>query len=84
MRDPRKEIVEAGYDVLADGFLAWSASIEDDPRERFLGSFADRLPNGARVLDLASTRSPRSGSRSSASASSGCSRRGRPGSRPAP
>ena len=52
MRDPRKEIVEAGYDVLADGFLAWSASIEDDPRERFLGSFAERLPNGARVLDL--------------------------------
>jgi SAM-dependent methyltransferase len=52
VRDPRKEIVEAGYDVLADGFLAWSASIEDDPRERFLGSFAERLPNGARVLDL--------------------------------
>jgi len=52
MADPRKQIVEAGYDQLGERYLAWAAAIEDDPRNRFVRDFSDRLPPGARVLDL--------------------------------
>jgi SAM-dependent methyltransferase len=52
VRDERKATVEAGYDALAERFLAWGARVEGDPRGRFLAAFAERLPDGAAVLDL--------------------------------
>ena len=50
--DERKRTVEAGYDALADRFGEWMARVEGDPWERFVDELADRLPEGARVLDL--------------------------------
>ena len=50
--DERKRTVEAGYDALADRFGEWMERIEGDPWERFVDELADRLPAGARVLDL--------------------------------
>ncbi|MFS8102832.1 class I SAM-dependent methyltransferase [Lentzea alba] len=47
-----KHVVEAGYDAIAARYLTWSASIADDPRLHYLAAFADRLPDGARVLEL--------------------------------
>ena len=44
--------VEAGYDALAARFGEWGARVEGDPWERFVDDLADRLPPGARVLDL--------------------------------
>jgi 2-polyprenyl-3-methyl-5-hydroxy-6-metoxy-1,4-benzoquinol methylase len=52
MTDERKTIVEAGYDAVADRYLAWIARIDGDPRDRFLDAFSERLPDGAAVLDL--------------------------------
>jgi SAM-dependent methyltransferase len=52
MSDPRKEIVEAGYDAMAERYLDWGRRVEGDPRARFLEEFSRRLPEGARVLDL--------------------------------
>ena len=50
--DERKRTVEAGYDALAERFGDWMARVEGDPWERFVDELADRLPAGARVLDL--------------------------------
>ena len=50
--DGRKRTVEAGYDALADRFGEWMAQVVGDPWERFVDELADRLPAGARVLDL--------------------------------
>jgi cyclopropane fatty-acyl-phospholipid synthase-like methyltransferase len=50
--DPRKKLVEAGYDELGERYAAWSARVEGDPRGRFLDDFTGRLAPGARVLDL--------------------------------
>jgi ubiquinone/menaquinone biosynthesis C-methylase UbiE len=50
--DDRKRIVGAGYDALADSFGEWMARVEGDPWARFVDELADRLPPGARVLDL--------------------------------
>ena len=50
--DERKQTVEAGYDALADRFGEWMARVEGDPWERFVDELADRLPEGARTLDL--------------------------------
>jgi SAM-dependent methyltransferase len=52
--DERKRTVEAGYDALAHRFGEWMAQVEGDPWERFVDQLADRLPAGARVLDLGS------------------------------
>jgi ubiquinone/menaquinone biosynthesis C-methylase UbiE len=52
VKDPRKKLVEAGYDAMADAYLGWAARIEGDPRARFLDEFTNRLADGARVLDL--------------------------------
>lgn len=52
MADERKRIVQAGYDAIAERFLAWIDDIEGDPRLRFLDEFMRRLPDGACVLDL--------------------------------
>lgn len=50
--EERKRTVEAGYDALAGRFGEWMARVEGDPWERFVDELADRLPAGARVLDL--------------------------------
>ncbi len=52
MEDGRKRIVASGYDRLAERYLEWGATIEGDPRDRMVADFADRLPGGARVLEL--------------------------------
>ncbi|MGD0273364.1 MAG: class I SAM-dependent methyltransferase [Gaiellaceae bacterium] len=52
MSDHEKMIVRAGYDAIAERYLAWSESVGNDPRARFFGELAGRLPDGARVLDL--------------------------------
>ncbi|MFD4670426.1 class I SAM-dependent methyltransferase [Lentzea sp. NPDC058450] len=47
-----KHIVENGYDVIAQRYVDWSAQITDDPRLRYLAEFDERLPDGAKVLEL--------------------------------
>lgn len=47
-----KRVVEAGYDAVAEHYLAWSARIADDPRLHYLAEFDRRLPDGAQVLEL--------------------------------
>jgi len=49
--DPR-EIVEAGYNVAADDYAHWVAGNVDPGRAKYLDLFCDRLPAGARVMDL--------------------------------
>jgi len=48
----RRQTVAAAYDELGARFSEWAARIEGEPLERFLGELCDRLPAGARVLDL--------------------------------
>jgi cyclopropane fatty-acyl-phospholipid synthase-like methyltransferase len=50
--DPRVELVARGYDEIADRFAAWRVAIEGDPTDRYLTDLAQRLPPGARVLEL--------------------------------
>lgn len=52
MGDPRKDIVQAGYDAMAERYVAWSHTTEGDPRDRFLSELGRRLREGAHVLDL--------------------------------
>ena len=52
MTDPRVEIVQRGYDSIADRFAAWRDEIEGDPRAEWARDLASRLPGGARVLEL--------------------------------
>ncbi|MDX8034453.1 class I SAM-dependent methyltransferase [Lentzea sp. BCCO 10_0856] len=47
-----KRTVEAGYDAMAERYLAWSAQIADDPRAHYLTEFDRRLDDGAKVLEL--------------------------------
>ncbi|MEU0884743.1 class I SAM-dependent methyltransferase [Lentzea sp. NPDC005914] len=47
-----KEIVEAGYDAMAEHYLTWSAQIADDPRLRYLEDFDSRLHDNAKILEL--------------------------------
>ncbi|KJK45436.1 methyltransferase type 11 [Lentzea aerocolonigenes] len=47
-----KEIVEAGYDAMAERYLTWSAEIADDPRLHYLDDFDSRLNDNARILEL--------------------------------
>lgn len=49
--DP-KDIVEAGYDRIADRHLAWIDEIRGDPRLRFLQELVARLPARPTLLDL--------------------------------
>jgi uridine kinase/predicted TPR repeat methyltransferase len=51
-KDARKRVVEAGYDEMAERYLAWGGQVEGDPRGRFLEEFAALLPSEARVLEL--------------------------------
>jgi SAM-dependent methyltransferase len=50
--DPRVEIVEAGYDRIADRFAQWRDRIEGDPRRKWAADLASRLADGAAVLEL--------------------------------
>jgi SAM-dependent methyltransferase len=50
--DPRTALVAAGYDAMIDTWEAWKAAIEDDPRAEWCGELLDRLPEGARVVEL--------------------------------
>jgi cyclopropane fatty-acyl-phospholipid synthase-like methyltransferase len=50
--DPRTETVARGYDEIADRFAEWATEIEGDPRSRFRQALLDRVPAGARVLEL--------------------------------
>ena len=52
MTDPRTALVAAGYDSMIDTWEAWKAAIEDDPRAEWCGELIDRLPLGARVVEL--------------------------------
>jgi SAM-dependent methyltransferase len=51
-KDPRKRIVQAGYDEMAERYLAWGEKIEGDPRGRFTERFVALLPTPGRVLEL--------------------------------
>jgi cyclopropane fatty-acyl-phospholipid synthase-like methyltransferase len=48
----RRRIVEAAYDELGARFGEWVGRIEGEPLDRFVGELRERLPAGARVLDL--------------------------------
>jgi trans-aconitate methyltransferase len=50
--DRRKSIVADGYDAMADAYMAWAASIRDDPRDQMIAALTERVPAGGRVLDL--------------------------------
>jgi SAM-dependent methyltransferase len=50
MSDP-KEIVARGYDTIADRYAEWAASFES-PVLAWARKFAERVPEGARVLEL--------------------------------
>lgn len=52
MNDHPAEIVRAGYDEIADRFVAWRDEIAGDPREWWSQQLQSRLPDGARVLEL--------------------------------
>jgi SAM-dependent methyltransferase len=52
MSDFRTTLVGAGYDAMADTWESWSSSVTDDPRLEWLARLADRLPGGARVVEL--------------------------------
>jgi cyclopropane fatty-acyl-phospholipid synthase-like methyltransferase len=45
-------MVQAGYDEMAERYLAWASRVENDPRGRFLEQFVALLPTEARVLEL--------------------------------
>lgn len=47
-----KRIVSEGYDAVAERYLTWSAAIPDASRARYTQELLDRLPAGARVLEL--------------------------------
>jgi ubiquinone/menaquinone biosynthesis C-methylase UbiE len=49
--DP-KEIVERGYDAIADRFAAWQAQISDETRLRWLHELLELLPKRPDVLEL--------------------------------
>jgi ubiquinone/menaquinone biosynthesis C-methylase UbiE len=49
--DP-KEIVERGYDAIADRFAAWQAQISDETRLRWLHDLLELLPERPDVLEL--------------------------------
>lgn len=52
MTDLRTQIVERGYDEIADDFPGWRDRIVGDPRLRWLTELGLRLEDGARVLEL--------------------------------
>ena len=53
-RDPRKRIVERGYDVIADRFAEWQAAIDDSVRLERVHALLELLPERPDVLELGS------------------------------
>jgi SAM-dependent methyltransferase len=51
MSDDPKQIVEAGYDRIADRYAAWAAGI-DSPLDEWVRDLVGRLPPRAEVLEL--------------------------------
>jgi hypothetical protein len=49
--DPRKQLVESGYDRIAERYLAWAGEIDDPGRAR-AGSAAGAAAASGDVLDL--------------------------------
>lgn len=49
--DP-KQIVEAGYDRMAEQFGAWASQVRREERTKYMAVLLDRLPHGAAVLEL--------------------------------
>jgi SAM-dependent methyltransferase len=54
MEEDPKQIVEAGYDAMADRFGQWQNTITGSPRMRYLGELLRRLPIRPDVLELGS------------------------------
>lgn len=52
VRQSSRVTVRDGYDAIGEVYLAWGARVVGDPRDRFVADLEDRLPDGARVLDL--------------------------------
>ena len=52
MTDRRTALVAAGYDAMADTWETWSAHVSDDSRYEWLTRLTERLPDGARVVEL--------------------------------
>jgi len=50
--DDPKEIVERGYDAIADRFAAWQRRISDETRLRYLEDLLALLPDDPDVLEL--------------------------------
>ena len=50
--DPRKQLVESGYDLIAERYAAWAGGIDDPARARMLELLLERLPASGDVLDL--------------------------------
>lgn len=50
--DDARATVEAGYDAMADAYLAYISQTTGDPRLRFLNELQSRLQPGAQVVDL--------------------------------
>jgi SAM-dependent methyltransferase len=46
-----EEVVRRGYDAIAERYAEWAASFES-PATRWVEALQERLPDGARVLDL--------------------------------
>ena len=51
MTDP-KELVERGYDAIAERFGSWREQVEGSPADAWLEDLLPRLDDGARALDL--------------------------------
>jgi len=47
-----RRVVEQGYDQIAERHKTWAAGIRQDERLRYTHTLLDRLPGGARVLEL--------------------------------
>ena len=52
MSDDRALLVASGYDAMIDTWEAWKSKIEDDPRVDWCRELLDRVPEGARVVEL--------------------------------
>jgi ubiquinone/menaquinone biosynthesis C-methylase UbiE len=50
-QDP-KQIVAAGYDAIADTYTAWAGTVRIAERDTYTHVLLDRLPAGAKVLEL--------------------------------
>jgi ubiquinone/menaquinone biosynthesis C-methylase UbiE len=49
--DP-KQVIEQGYDCIADRYLEWAKGDTKGVRERYVGVLLQELPSGAKVLEL--------------------------------